>query len=308
MTDIYHKNILDYTTSIVPKEINKNINITLTRKLKDDLEGKCIKEGYVKKDSIKIISRSLGEVLLSHFNGTILYHIKFQAEICNPLEGMIIDAQVTNINKMGALAEIEHQDISPVAILIAKQHHIDNVNFENLKKGDNIKVKVLGKRYEYGDTQISIIGLLNDEMSSKSGIYQKSPNSSVSSISDVESVDEPDDDEDEESEPEVEEPTVAPVEKKPSPVSTNILSKLSGVVAPKEEQSSSEEPSLAQPEAEPSEVDLPEVDLPEAEPSEVDSDEDVSDNPNLIQPDKGDVDITPTDPSGTMNEVDLDNL
>ena len=81
MTNIYHTNVIDYTTSIVPKEINKNINITLTRKLRDDLEGKCIKEGYVKRDSIKILSRSLGKVLLSHFNGTILYHIKFQADI-----------------------------------------------------------------------------------------------------------------------------------------------------------------------------------------------------------------------------------
>lgn len=249
MTDIYHKNVIEYTTSIVPKEINKNINITLTRKLRDDLEGKCIKEGYVKKDSIKILSRSLGEVLLSHFNGTILYHIKFQADICNPMEGMIIKSRIININKMGALAEIVSEEISPVAILIAKQHHIDNTNFENLKKGDDVEVKVLGKRFEYGDNQISIIGLLNDSMSSEETLYQPSEKSSVSSISDIESEDEdadvdadldisskpkitfqPDDlDEESDDESSSSVAKVGPSSKKESP-KTNILSKLSGSI------------------------------------------------------------------------------
>ena len=242
MTDIYHKNVIEYTTSIVPKEINKNINITLTRKLRDDLEGKCIKEGYVKRESIKILSRSLGEVLLSHCNGTILYHIKFQADICNPMEGMIIKSRIININKMGALAEIIGEEISPVAILIAKQHHIDNTNFENLKKGDDVDVKVLGKRFEYGDNQISIIGLLNDSMSSEETLYQPSEKSSVSSISDVESQDEePDtsdskatfepDDESEETDDEST-PSITKVNlpaKKESP-GANILSKLSGSI------------------------------------------------------------------------------
>ena len=90
---------------------------------------------------------------------------------------------------MGALAEIIGEDISPVAILIAKQHHIDNTNFENLQKGDDVEVKVLGKRFEYGDTQISIIGLLNDEMSTSETLFEKSPRSSVSNISDIEESD-----------------------------------------------------------------------------------------------------------------------
>ena len=35
--------------------------------------------------------------------------------------------------------------------------------FENLKEGDIIQIKVIGKRYEFGDTQISIIGVLHEQ-------------------------------------------------------------------------------------------------------------------------------------------------
>ena len=190
MTELYITNIIDYTTSIEPKDINKNINATLSKRLKNEIEGKCIKEGYVKKGSIKIVNRSLGEILSSHFNGTILYHIKFKAEICNPVEGMIIDVKVVNINKMGILAEYGDEEIPPLVILLAKQHHIDNDDFDSIKLNDIIRIKVIGKRYEYGDSQISIIGVLNDD--SKSEIKTLNKVSSTSSISSISDLDGPD--------------------------------------------------------------------------------------------------------------------
>ena len=63
---------------------------------------------------------------------------------------------------MGILAGIEDED-TPLNILLAKQHHIENAEFEDLKEGDNINIRVLGKKYEFGDSQIAIIGLLENE-------------------------------------------------------------------------------------------------------------------------------------------------
>lgn len=163
MTDIFIKNNIEYTLSIDPSLINKKIDNILRRKIKDEIEGKCIKEGYVKKDSVKILFRSPGEILTSHFNGNILYHLKLQLEICNPLEGDTIDVVVRNINKMGILGESGEGDVPPISVLLAKQHHIDNALFESLKINHKIKVKIIGKRFEYGDTQINIIGVLENQ-------------------------------------------------------------------------------------------------------------------------------------------------
>ena len=77
MDNLYTKISLKQTVSIVPREINNNIDNTLLKKIKDELEGKCIKEGYIKPNSIVITSRGLGKVLVSHFNGSIIYHVNF---------------------------------------------------------------------------------------------------------------------------------------------------------------------------------------------------------------------------------------
>lgn len=162
MENLYTKISLNNVITIQPSEINKNINKILLRKLKKNLEGKCISEGFIKPNSIVITGRSLGIAQASHFNGNVMYHINYVADVCNPLEGDIVTAKITNINKMGALATSGDDDIQPLNILLAKQHHIDNKDFDKLKIDDDIKVKILGKRFDSGESQISIIGVLDN--------------------------------------------------------------------------------------------------------------------------------------------------
>ena len=100
---------------------------------------------------------------MNQFNGSVLYNIIFVADVCNPVEGMVVPANVININKMGILAYGGYEEPYPLNILLAKQHHIDNEYFDSVKENDNIFVKVIGIRKEYGDSQISIIGKLMDK-------------------------------------------------------------------------------------------------------------------------------------------------
>lgn len=151
---------LTKSIGLEPNEINSGINETLLRKLKFTVEGKCIKQGYVMPGSVEITSRSSGKSMLSQFNGNFIYYIKYTANICNPLEGDIIEAEVTNINKMGIIAIGGDGNVFPLNILLAKQHHVDNDKFDKIKIGFTVSVKVIGKRFDSGEGQISIIGLL----------------------------------------------------------------------------------------------------------------------------------------------------
>ena len=132
----------------------------LLSKLKEIVEGKCIKDGYVKKNSVKIIKRSAGSAQVSGFNGNTLFHIVYSIDVCNPLEGHIIEVQAINTNKMGIFAGVPYEEHSPINVMVAKQHHIDNPTFDKIKEDDIFKIKVIGKRYEYGDTSIQIIGII----------------------------------------------------------------------------------------------------------------------------------------------------
>ena len=64
---------------------------------------------------------------------------------------------------MGILGESGEGDTPPISVLLAKQHHQDNELFESLKVNNKIKVKIIGKRFEYGDTQINVIGVLENQ-------------------------------------------------------------------------------------------------------------------------------------------------
>jgi DNA-directed RNA polymerase subunit E'/Rpb7 len=163
MDNLFTKTTIKKSLSIEPKYINNQLNDYILKRIKENFEGKCLKFGYIKNNSAKILKRSIGCVLTSHFNGNILYNIEFSVDVCNPLEGNIIEIVVKNINKMGILGGIPDDDESPLNILLARQHHLDNEAFLNLKEGEIIQGKIIGKRFEYGGDQISIIAVLHVE-------------------------------------------------------------------------------------------------------------------------------------------------
>ena len=153
---------LNRSVGLRPNEINSGIDDTLLFKLREEIEGKCIKEGYAMPNSVEIVNRSLGEVQLSHFNGSMIYHINFIVKVCNPNEGDIIQAKITNVNKMGILAVAGDGDPEPLNILLPAQYHLNNPDFHKLQPGNTVEVKIVGKRFDSGELQISIIGVVNE--------------------------------------------------------------------------------------------------------------------------------------------------
>ena len=113
-TEIYTNNILYKKVIISPKYLNKKINTYIHNKLKNELEGKCIKEGFVVEDSINIIRRSVGKTYGCDFSGNITYDVVYGAKICNPFANDIVKCTIVNINKLGILAEN-----GPLSIIVA---------------------------------------------------------------------------------------------------------------------------------------------------------------------------------------------
>jgi len=167
MDKLFVRDKIVKSISIEPKFLTNKLDSYILNKIKTKIEGTCIKNGYIKPDSLKIIKRSIGKINCSHFNGNILYHLELSVDLCNPLINTIIDVQVLNNNKMGILAGVPYQENSALNILLPRQYHIDNDEFTSLDIGDIISIKIIGKRFEFGDSQISIIGILNDKDTDK---------------------------------------------------------------------------------------------------------------------------------------------
>jgi hypothetical protein len=90
-----------------PKKNRENINaflINAARILKGEevekiiskkTEGKCITDGFIKPNSVKIVNYSSGVI-----NGDLVeFHTLFECMVCHPVEGMLIECQTKTITK-----------------------------------------------------------------------------------------------------------------------------------------------------------------------------------------------------------------
>ena len=153
---------IKFKTSVQLKsnELGSNIEEIIYTKLKNNLENMCSKHGYIKKDSIKIIKRSMGHIKIAHFNGNIEYDLQCVAEICNPAQGSIIKCKVKAKNSLGLLAEGFYNNIPIIQVIVPKISAgiQSEINIDTINVGDEINIEVCGKKYILYDKYISIIG------------------------------------------------------------------------------------------------------------------------------------------------------
>lgn len=156
-TAIYNKNILTRKIYLSINEIGSNLKENIEKKLQATLEGKCNVEGYIKSNSIDVLTYSSGEVK----GDKIIFNVNFECLVCKPVEGTIIkDCIVRNNTKAGIRAELKNEKPSPLVIFVSRDHNYKNEKFSKLNENDIISVKLIGIRYELNDSNICAIGEL----------------------------------------------------------------------------------------------------------------------------------------------------
>jgi len=154
--NIYSKALLSRNINISIDNIGKNFRDIIENILKHQIEEKCVVEGFIKKDSIKIITHSSG-LIKSNF---ISFDVVFECYVCFPVEGLLIKCIVKNITKAGIKAESSLESPSPFILFLSREHHYNNKYFNSLVEGDIFLSRVIGQRFELNDTHIYIIGEL----------------------------------------------------------------------------------------------------------------------------------------------------
>jgi DNA-directed RNA polymerase subunit E'/Rpb7 len=152
---LYMKNVLTRKIILSFNSVGNNIKEILQNELSNNLEGKCVEEGYIKENSINVKSYSSGIV-----NGeNIIFDVVFDCLLCNPVEGMTINVKVVNITKAGirCIYSTKESSKSPIDVFIARDHNYNNELFSKIKLNDMVIVRVLGQRFEINDSKISVI-------------------------------------------------------------------------------------------------------------------------------------------------------
>lgn len=153
---LFIRSTLFHKINLLPHEIKHDVDAIILEKLKNEVGDRCIKEGYVRKESIELLKRSIGVVDCIHFNGRISFQITYSAEVCNPTEGLKLKGRIADINKMGAIINIK-----PLSIILPKQQpQIDLEVFKGLSVNDEVLVSIVGCIFELYDTEINAVGTI----------------------------------------------------------------------------------------------------------------------------------------------------
>ena len=149
-------------------QVNKNIDHVIKSNLKEQLEGLCYEDGYIVKDSVRIVSKSMGKIVVNDNVSSVSYSIKYRAKVISPSEGDIIEAYVSNINKMGIvlyikLSDGDSSDESPMVIMVPKDYFDMSIyNLDDINIGQKLSILVVGSRIKYRSEKIQIIAKLNE--------------------------------------------------------------------------------------------------------------------------------------------------
>ena len=189
------------TVKIAPWLLNSDYKKNILKVLKKKYEGICSKFGYIKQNSIELLSVHKGSIELSTFHGYVLFDVEFNASICNPAIGSIVKCKVKNINVFGILCTSgiteygQYQNI--LNIIIPKQdsqftNHPDLL--ENISINDEVNVEILGKKYILNNKNINVFGKLIDSKKTNESLVKMDNELNVLELDEEDVVNEQDED------------------------------------------------------------------------------------------------------------------
>ena len=142
--------------------VNSDIDRVLYQNVVNDLEGKCISEGFVQPKSVEVKQYSSGYCK----GDLVVFDVSVTCLVFLPTKGMQLQCRVTNKTVAGLCAILELVDSQPAIIFVSKDHHLATnlESYEEIKTDDIITVECIGERFQLHDKQIHIIAVLTSNM------------------------------------------------------------------------------------------------------------------------------------------------
>jgi DNA-directed RNA polymerase subunit E'/Rpb7 len=160
VSNITHQEILQHKISIPSNQISKDMDALILTKLQQNIGDRCLSNGFIDKDSIRVLRRSLGKFDAERLKGEFIYHVEYMCNITLPTEGCVLKGVATLKNKMGVSVYVG--DKKQIRILLSKDFHAGDDDFSNINIGDKITCTVIAADFQAGSKYIECIGQLGD--------------------------------------------------------------------------------------------------------------------------------------------------
>jgi DNA-directed RNA polymerase subunit E'/Rpb7 len=155
---VYIRSILNMKIALLVTEVGRNLTQNLEHLIRKKTEGKCIAEGFIRPNSVKIISYSSGLIKDDHIEFVVVY----ECMVCYPVKDMVVTCTVSEVTKAGIHAFVKDIDSDnvPITVFVARDHHSTSKYFNSIKENAVIEARVIGVRFELNDPSITTIAAL----------------------------------------------------------------------------------------------------------------------------------------------------
>lgn len=155
---VYMRSILQMKIALNITEIGKNLTQNLEKLIRLKTEGKCIAEGFIRPNSVRVINYSSGLIKDDH----VEFCTTYECMVCYPIKDMVVSCTVSEVTKAGIHAYVKDVDSDnvPITVFVARDHHSTSKYFNSIKENALIDARIIGIRFELNDPSITTIASL----------------------------------------------------------------------------------------------------------------------------------------------------
>jgi len=168
MTLKLHSQIETTTLHLKAPPLKEDLSSQIETQLKTRYEGSCGKYGYVIRDTVNLINRSVGNILSVDSESFVEFSVSYEMKSIYPCKGDIMECTIEDITKMGALGYLDWSPDGPKSepvslktspiIFIIPEKFLEDIPSNMKSQGKTINIVVLDCRIKYRSTQIQVVG------------------------------------------------------------------------------------------------------------------------------------------------------
>ena len=155
---VYIRSVLQMKIALIITEIGKNLTQNLENVIRLKTEGKCIAEGFIRPNSVRVLTYSSGTIKDDH----VEFHTTYECMVCYPVKDMIVSCTVSEVTKAGIHAYVKDVDSDnvPITVFIARDHHSTSKYFNSIKEKATVDARIIGIRFELNDPSITTLAAI----------------------------------------------------------------------------------------------------------------------------------------------------
>jgi DNA-directed RNA polymerase subunit E'/Rpb7 len=157
---LYYPTQLETSVSLLPEQLDGNIDNHILSNLKAKVEGKATENGIELRVN-RLIDYNYGMIDKANFMGTTVYKVKYECFLCSPIKDLEIVCIVDNIVKgflIGrngpVVVAIQFNNIDTQKFDLSGNQVIHKKTKKPIKKGDYLKTSVININNNLGEKNI----------------------------------------------------------------------------------------------------------------------------------------------------------